>query len=270
MPSEEKKKHINDATAPIVSVITPLYNSENFIAETIASIQQQSFRDWELIIVDDASTDASLTIAEAAAEKDPRIKVLALPLNKGAAFCRNHATNEAKGGFIAFLDADDLWHPEKLERQLSFMQRTYCDVSYTNYLHIDEVGNSLNKRIMALPQLTYSKQHKNNYIGNLTGIYNAARLGKIHAPPLRKRQDWALWLEAIRRSEKPALGLQKDLAYYRVRKGSISAGKIWLIRYNYQFYKSYLGYNPVKAAFHLGLFFMEYFFIRPKYIQKAD
>ncbi len=253
--------------APLVSIITPLYNSEAFILECIQSLQKQTFPNWEQLVVDDASTDQSLRLVQKIALQDHRIKLVSLPKNKGAAFCRNLATEKASGTFIAFLDSDDFWAPEKLEKQINFMQSQGASVSFTNYLHVDETGGALGKRIKAIKKLSYSKQHCNNYIGNLTGIYNASKLGKIMAPNIRKRQDWAVWLEAIRRSEKPALGLQEDLAYYRVREGSISSSKWRLIKYNYLFYRDFLGYSILKSGYWLLRFFWEYFFIRPKYIE---
>lgn len=268
MPLKETKKHIKSENSSLISIITPLYNAAPFISQTIVSIQAQTYCNWELIIIDDASTDDSLEIARSFCEEDNRISLESFTENKGAAHCRNYATHLAKGDFIAFLDADDLWHPEKLEKQLQFMKSTNSDVSYTSYLHIDENGQSLNKRIIALPQLSYLKQHKNNYIGNLTGMYNVKTIGKIEAPNIRKRQDWAVWLEAIKRSGKPAMGLQEDLSYYRVRPHSMSSNKLKLIRHNYSFYRTYLGYSPLKAIYHLLVFFKEYFFIRPGYIEK--
>ena len=267
MHYEEKKKHINIESSPLVSIITPLYNAEKFVSETILSIQNQTYSHWELLIVDDASNDASVAIAKDFLEKDDRINLVQLEENKGAAYCRNHATELAKGSFIAFLDADDLWHPEKLEKQLHFMQTTNSDVSLTNYLLINEEGKSLQKRVKALPSLSYKKQHSNNYVGNLTGIYNASALGKILAPNIRKRQDWAVWLEAIKRSGKPAKGLQEDLAFYRVHANSMSANKSRLIKYNYRFYRDYLGYSGIVSSIYLLRFFWEYFFIRPKQIE---
>ncbi len=267
MQYEEKKRHISLEENPLVSIITPLYNAEKFIAQTIASVQQQSYIHWEHIIVDDASTDASVKIVQAHAAKDERIMLRCLDKNQGAAVCRNIATEQAKGRFIAFLDADDLWLSEKLETQLSYMIDHKNPVSYTSYLHMDEKSKPLNKRIKALPSLSYRKQHSNNYVGNLTGIYNASVLGKIIAPSIRKRQDWAVWLEAIKRAGKPAIGLQKDLAYYRVRRGSISSNKINLIAYNYKFYKEHLGHSSLKSLYFLARFFWEYFLVRPKQIE---
>lgn len=252
----------------LVSIIMPSYNAEKFIYFTIESVLNQTYTHWELIIVDDASTDNTIAIIEEEIKKDPRITLLKNTKNQGASYCRNLATEKAKGKFIAFLDADDLWHPEKLEKQINLMLSTNNSVCYSSYLHIKENGESLKKRIVALPFLSYKKQFKNNYIGNLTGIYNAKKLDKIMAPNLRKRQDWAVWLEAIKRNNKPAIGLQEDLAYYRIRKESISANKMSLIKYNYWFYSKHLGKSKASSIYYLAQFFIEYFFIRPKQIQK--
>ncbi|WP_339846194.1 glycosyltransferase family 2 protein [uncultured Dokdonia sp.] len=257
-------------TEPLVSIITPLYNAAPFIAQTIASIQAQTYQNWEQIIVDDCSTDDSVQIVKALIALDNRIKLITLSRNSGAAHTRNIATEAAQGKFIAFLDSDDLWHREKLSKQIAFMQETSCDVSYTSYVHINENGKPLGKRIAALPELTYKKQHSNNYVGNLTGIYNTTSIGKISAPDVRKRQDWALWLDAIKKSGKPALGLKEDLAFYRVREGSMSSNKLNLVKYNYQFYKTCLGYSHIAATLYLVRFFWEYFVMRPKWIQRYD
>ncbi|MFT6049551.1 MAG: teichuronic acid biosynthesis glycosyltransferase TuaG [Patiriisocius sp.] len=267
MPLEEKKKHISSTTQPLVSIITPLYNAAPFIIKTIQSVLDQTYQKWELLIVDDASSDIGPDLVLDFVGNDKRIKFYPNKINKGAAHCRNLATTEATGEYIAFLDSDDVWHREKLEKQLRFMQAKDSDVSFTSYLHIDEYGNSLHKRVEALPILPYKKQHKNNYIGNLTGMYHVKKLGKIIAPNIRKRQDWAVWLEAIKKSGKPALGLQEDLASYRVREDSMSANKWKLISYNFDFYKTYLGYSWLKSLGCLLQFFWEYFFIRPKYIK---
>lgn len=268
MPFEEKKKHTSLEDKPLVSIITPLYNAEKYIAETISSVQNQTYAYWEHIIVDDASNDKSIQIVDSLASGDDRIIFLKNSENKGAAVCRNQATELAHGHFIAFLDADDLWVPEKLEKQLQFMIQNDCAVSFSSYQHINEEGEPLSRRIKALPSLSYKKQHSNNYVGNLTGIYNALLLGKIIAPSIRKRQDWAVWLEAIKRSGKPALGLQEDLAFYRVRKGSISANKMNLITYNFRFYREHLGHSFFMSVFYIIRFFWEYFFVRTKQIEK--
>lgn len=268
MPCVEKKKHIKTQQNPLISIITPLYNAEKFITETILSIQKQTYSNWEAFIVDDCSSDLSAQVVEKVVYKDARIQFIKNDINNGAAHCRNQATELAKGDYIAFLDADDLWHPEKLEKQLRFMQANNCGVSFTSYVQIDEDSQPIGKRVKALPRLTYKKQHANNYIGNLTGMYNASILGKISAPNMRKRQDWAIWLEAIKRSGEPALGMQEDLASYRFHSGSMSENKFALVQYNFNFYRSYLGYSWMRSFFYLLRFFWEYFFIRPKQIER--
>ncbi|MBX2828726.1 MAG: glycosyltransferase [Flavobacteriaceae bacterium] len=265
MPYEVKKKPIN--TQPLVSIITPSYNAEAFITQNIESVLAQSYENWEHIIVDDASSDKTAVLIQSYAGKDDRIRWVVNPENRGAAYSRNLATEMAKGDYIAFLDSDDWWHPQKLESQIQFMNEHNLAVSFTSYLHMDESGAPLNKRIKALPLLPYKKQHANNYIGNLTGIYKCAEVGKIMAPPIRKRQDWAVWLEAIKKGGRPAMGLQEDLAYYRVRKGSISSNKWKLVKHNYQFYRKYLQYSSIKSALCMLRFFSEYFLQRPKQIE---
>ena len=262
------KRLIENQSDHLISIITPLYNAEKYIAQTISSVQKQTYPHWEMLIIDDRSQDKSLQIAETFAVKDPRIKIIKLAKNKGTAHARNIGAQEAQGNYIAFLDADDLWHPDKMERQLDFMKQNDCAVSFTSYLQIDERGRSLKKRIVALPELSYNKQHHNNYVGNLTGMYNATVLGKIYSPDLRKRQDWALWLEAIKRSGNPALGLNEDLAYYRVRKYSMSANKLNLIKYNFLFYRKHLKHSFAASLYFLLRFFWEYFLARPKQIEK--
>ena len=248
----------------------PVYNASKFLEVAIESVVSQTYRNWELLIVDDASTDNSSQIVEIFSNKDPRIKSVKLTTNQGPDFCRNTATEMAKGDFIAFLDSDDAWASQKLEIQVGFMLKSNCDVSFTNYIHIDENGNSLHKRVKARPLLPYRKQFLNNYIGNLTGIYQTESLGKLMSPSLPKRQDWALWLEAIKRSGRPAIGIQQDLAFYRVRKDSVSANKIGLLKHNFNFYRNHLGYSSMASLYFMCLFLWEYFVERPKFIERVD
>lgn len=268
MRYEAKKKHISPSKNPLVSIVTPLFEADKYIAETITSVQSQTYSNWELIIVDDFSKDASVKTVEKYSTQDDRILLVKNEANEGAAVCRNLATELAKGSFIAFLDSDDLWLPNKLEKQLEFMQKNDCNVSFTSYLHIDEKSKPIKKRVKALASLSYKKQHRNNYIGNLTGMYNAGVIGKIASPNIRKRQDWAVWLEAIKRSGKPALGLQEDLALYRVHKESMSGNKFRLISHNFRFYSTHLGHSWISSVYYLLRFFWEYFLIRPRQIEK--
>lgn len=246
----------------LVSVITATYNSHLYIKDTIQSVLNQSYSNWELIIIDDASTDNTVEIINQYASNHTNIKVFQNKTNQGAAITRNRGIEEASGDFIAFLDADDLWKPNKLEKQLKFMQENSVNVCFSSYDLMDEVGNTLHKRVKALPSLSYKKLLKCNYVGNLTGIYNAKALGKIYAPNLRKRQDWLLWLNAVEQSGVPALGIEESLALYRVRKNSMSSNKLNLLKYNYLVFYKGLGFSKLKSTYYLVVFLFEYFFVK--------
>ncbi|MFB9051975.1 glycosyltransferase family 2 protein [Formosa undariae] len=249
---------------PLVSIITPVYNAETFISDTIQSVLHQTYSNWELILVDDGSTDHSLDIIATFTKVHKNIFLFQNAQNSGAAITRNKGTEEAKGDYIAFLDADDLWLPTKLENQVQFMKDQQLDVSFSSYNLIDESGNLLNKRIQALEKLSYKKLLKCNYIGNLTGMYHVRSLGKIYTKNLRKRQDWLLWLEAINRSGTSALGIQEPLANYRLQADSMSANKFGLIKYNYAVYRTGLQFSMVKSLFYMVLFLYEYVFVKSK------
>ncbi|CAH8282811.1 hypothetical protein EV196_101661 [Mariniflexile fucanivorans] len=255
---------------PLVSIITPLFNSEAFISETINSVINQTYKNWELLLIDDCSTDKTIEIAHQFVLKFPNIKLIKNDKNLGAAITRNKGIEASQGTYIAFLDGDDVWKPEKLEKQIAYMQAENCDVCFSGYEQIDEAGKPLNKLIKALPELTYQKYLKSNYIGNLTGIYNATVLGKIKAPDLRKRQDWLLWLAAIKKSGKPAKSIEESLAYYRVRKNSMSANKLNLLKYNYLVYRKGLGFSTIKSVYYMLIFLNEHFFVKSKLIVSTE
>jgi hypothetical protein len=167
------------------------------------------------------------------------------------------------------LDADDQWKPKKLQIQLEIMQEQDASVCFSSYLQIDENGNSRNEIIEALTTLTYQKLLKSNYLGNLTGIYSAKKLGKIYAPEIRKRQDWALWLEAVKKGG-PALGIQQCLAKYRLRKGSISRNKLEMLKFNFNIYYKILGFNFIKSIGCMLVFLKEHFFVKRKQVKKIS
>ncbi|WP_139221857.1 glycosyltransferase family 2 protein [Algibacter lectus] len=253
-----------------VTIITPMFNSEDFISETINSVISQTYKNWELILIDDCSSDSTLKIIQPFLEIHTNIKLLKNEVNSGAAVSRNKGGQLAKGDYIAFLDADDLWHPKKLETQIAFMQKENCHVSFTSYQLIDQDGKLLNTEVKALKSLSYPKLLKSNYVGNLTGMYNAKVLGEITAPNLRKRQDWLLWLAAIKKSGKDARGVQEPLAYYRVHQNSISANKLSLVKHNYWVYKKGLGFSTLKSTWCMLVFLREHFFVKSKQIVKLN
>ncbi|WP_046743503.1 glycosyltransferase family 2 protein [Kordia zhangzhouensis] len=248
---------------PLVSIITPTYNSAHFVSDTINSVIAQTYSHWELILVDDASSDTTVEILKKYATLDNRIKVHVLETNLGAAIARNTAIKKASGKYIAFLDADDLWKPEKLSKQIAFMQEKKVAISFSSYELMDEAGNSLQKIIKALPKVDYTKMLKSNYIGNLTGIYDAEKLGKVYMPNIRKRQDWALWLQLTQKVPF-AYSIPEALAIYRVRQNSISSNKLNLLKYNYAIYRKALNFGTFKSIIYLIRFLIEHFFIKPR------
>lgn len=247
----------------LVSVVMPAHNAEAFISESISSLQQQTHTNWELLVIDDASQDQTVQIVERFQTTDDRIQLYPLPANQGAGFARNIGIKASKGDFISFLDADDLWKPEKLEIQLNFMEENKAEVCYSSYELIDEEGTRQGKQVRALRDLPFSKLLKANYIGNLTGIYNASALGKIYCPLIRKRQDWGLWLLAVKKAG-GAKGIIEPLAYYRVRKHSISGNKWEMLGYNYKVYRKVMGFSALKSAFWMMLFLWEQFMVKSR------
>lgn len=206
---------------PLVSIITPCYNCGKFIAETIESVQAQTYPNWEMFILDDGSTDESISIAQQYAQKDSRIHVSVNSENLGAALTRNRAIEMSHGEYLAFLDADDLWVPTKLERQLQFMQENDCDFSCTEFEHINEQGQSLGRQCKVINHLSYQKMLLFNWAGCLTVMYKQNQKNKIYSDNTRQFNDYSLFLKVIQHCKK-AMGLHECLAAYRIRKASIS------------------------------------------------
>ena len=213
-----------------VSVVMPTYNCAGFIAESIRSVQAQTHRDWELVIIDDRSTDDTAEVVRALAAVDPRINYHVLEENSGAAVARTRGMELSVGRYIAFLDSDDLWHPEKLERQIAFLRRTGGTIVCTAYDQVDEAGRPLGKVLKPKVRATYNDVLLTCPIGNSSVLYDAGRLGKFVVPNIRKRNDDALWLQMLKK-EKYILGMPEVLMSYRVRANSISANKLSLIKY---------------------------------------
>lgn len=233
-----------------VSIIMPNYNCEKFIDETINSVLAQTYGNWELLIVDDCSTDNSVEIIKRYCDTDERIKLLVNETNSGAAASRNWALREATGRWIAFLDSDDIWLPQKLEMQLAFMTDNGYSFSFTKYRQIDEQSNPLGKVVIG-PKMISKKQMKYCccYLGCLTVMYDAEAVGVVQIDEsIRKRNDDAMWLKVRKFAD--AYYLDTLLAEYRVRKGSIShQGKLNLIKYHYRLYRVGDNKNPISAVF---------------------
>lgn len=230
----------------LVSIIMPSYNTGDFIAEAIKSVLTQTYANWELIIVDDCSTDSTDDIV--AAFRDSRIFYLKNKENSGAAVSRNRALRKAKGKWIAFLDSDDLWLPRKLEHQISFMEKNNYHFSYTQYEVIDSSGKSLKQFWTGPKKITKLKMYTYNYMGCLTVMYDSKFMGLIQVSNLKKRNDYAMWLRAVRRC--PSYLLKERLSKYRVRpSGSITSrnsGTLNNVKYHFLLFRD--GEHMVAAA----------------------
>ncbi|MBL0736213.1 glycosyltransferase family 2 protein [Flavobacterium sp. GN10] len=252
----------------LVSILTPTFNTEKFIRLTIESAQNQTYTNWEMILVDDASTDNTVAIIEEFVKKDSRIKLFKLSENRGNGFARNAALEKATGKYIAYLDADDLWFPEKLEKQIQFLKANNLHFTFSFYDSIDEEGNDLNRRVESPNPLTYKQLFFCNYVGNLTAIYDADYFGKIILETSQKRQDWRIWLTILKQI-KTAKPVPESLAFYRIRKDSVSSSKFKLIKHNFGVYREFHGYNLVFSILLMVRFLFTQLIIKPKCIKKV-
>ena len=228
----------------LVSIVMPSYNTARFIKNSIDSVLAQTYKNWELLIVDDCSTDNTNEIV--AQFNDSRITYVKNEKNSGAAISRNRALAQAKGKWIAFLDSDDLWAPEKLEKQLKFMAENGCAFSYTRYEEIDEDSNPTGTLVGGPRRITKTGMFNYCWPGCLTVMYNREIVGDIQIADIRKNNDYAIWLKACRKAD--CYLLPKMLASYRKRGGSISNHSyVALIKWHYKLYREAEGLNPISS-----------------------
>lgn len=219
----------------LVSIILPSYNTEKFIAETIRSVLSQTYTNWELIIVDDCSNDNTDSVVSEFL-KDTRISYIKNKNNSGAAVSRNRALEMAKGKWIAFLDSDDLWMPEKLEKQIAFMKENNYHFSYTNYVEIDEESKANGKSVTGPKYVTKRRMYNYCWMGCLTVMYDADVVGLIKIADIKKNNDYAMWLKVCKKAN--CYLLDETLAKYRQRSSSISDhGYIKLIKWHYKLFR---------------------------------
>lgn len=233
----------------LVSIITPTFNCEKFIAETVESVILQTYENWEMIIVDDFSTDNTEFILKKYLG-DRRIHFTKLDSNSGAAIARTKAMELAQGEYIAFLDSDDIWYPNKLEMQIHFMKENNINFSCTSYEQINEKGFSLDKTIKAIPKTDYKRLLLDCPVGNSTVMYNVSKMGKFSVPNIRKRNDDALWLKMLK-EEQYIYGLSTILTKYRIRKNAISSNKFLVIKYHWILYREIEHIGVFKSSFHI-------------------
>lgn len=222
-----------------VSIITPSYNSEKYIAKTIQSVQAQTYRNWEMIIVDDCSTDMTCEIIEQFVASDERIKLLRQEKNTGAGAARTRSMRESSGQFIAYLDADDIWKPEKLEKQVKFMLDKDCGFSCVSYEVIDDDGNKKGKEVRMLPKVDYVGFLTNNLLQTVGIMVYTEKVDKelLVMPDIRRRQDAATWLQILKAGYE-CYGMNEVLAEYRRVEGSLSSNKVKAVKGIWHLYRN--------------------------------
>lgn len=230
----------------LVSIIMPSYNTAKFISETIESVLAQTYTNWELIIVDDCSTDNTDEVVKSFLS-DNRIKYIKNEKNSGAAVSRNRALREAKGKWIAFLDSDDLWMPDKLQKQIAFMKENDYHFSYTNYVEINEASIPNGRIITGPKRITKRGMYNYCWMGCLTVMYDAETIGLIQIADIKKNNDYAMWLKACKKAD--CYLLDEVLAKYRKRSGSISNhGYTKLIKWHYKLYREAEKRSPLVSV----------------------
>ncbi len=235
----------------LVSIVVPVYNSEKFLKETIKTVTEQTYKNWELILVNDCSTDNSKSTIEKYAKEDNRIKVINLKENSGAAIARNTGIEQAKGKYLAFLDADDLWNKEKLEKQIKFMEANEYEFTFTNYEFTDENGNKTGKIVNVPNELTYKQALKNTTIFTSTVIFNVERLGKelISMPNVRRGQDTATWWKVLK-TDVIAHGMNESLSLYRRSNNTLSANKIKALKRTWNLYRNVEKLSLIRSFYY--------------------
>lgn len=231
-----------------VSIITPLYNSEKFLQNTIESVLNQTYRNWEWIIVDDCSTDSSKKIIEKYTCKDKRIKYFLLESNSGAAVARNFGLRNSKGRFIAYLDSDDLWDQEKLEEQVEFMCKYNYEFTCTDYEVIDEEGNLKNKIVHMPHEINYNLYLRNTIIQTVGVMIDISIIDKelLYMPLIRRRQDAATWCKILKKGFN-CYGFNRKLASYRRVSTSLSSNKFKAVKGTWYLYRNIEKLSLIKS-----------------------
>jgi glycosyltransferase involved in cell wall biosynthesis len=253
----------------LVSIIMPSYDTAKYIDKAIDSVLKQTYTNWELIIVDDCSPDNTDDIVKPYLS-DERIKYYKNEKNSGAAMSRNRALREAKGKWIAFLDSDDLWMPDKLEKQIRFMERNGYQFSYTNYSEIDVNGKRNGITVTGPKRITKTGMYNYCWPGCLTVMYDRDVVGLIQIADIKKNNDYAMWLKVCQRTD--CYLIDEELALYRRgRAGSVSTHSIkTMIGWHYKLYRKAEGKNPVVSLFNTGRNLVFGFYKKRRFVKREN
>lgn len=236
----------------LVSIIVPVYNAEKFLNDTINTVQNQTYSNWELLFIDDKSKDNSVKIIEAAIKKDKRIKLYKQEKNGGAALARNRGIEEAAGKYICFLDADDLWNPEKLKKQITFMYNQKCAFSFTGYQFADSKGNANGKKVYVPEKMAYKQALKNTTISTITVMFDMTKLSKkdVMMPNVRS-EDTATWWRVLKKVDY-AYAINEILSYYRRSENTSSSNKLKAIKQTWNLYRKVEKFNIIKSLYYFS------------------
>lgn len=232
----------------LVSIIIPVYQAENFIVQTIETIKQQTYENWEAIFVDDDSTDNSTAIIKK--EVSDKIKLIKLNKNRGPAIARNIGIDKAKGRYICFLDADDLWEKTKIEQQVEFMKKKQCTFSYTSYYYVTEQGKICSNKVEVQEELNYKEALKDTRILTITAMFDTQKIEKeLIKMPNIELEDMATWWKILKQGY-IAYGLNEALAYYRKVKGSRGSNKLKSAKNRWKLYRKCEGLCIIKSIYY--------------------
>lgn len=252
----------------LVSIVMPSYNCGRFVRETIESVFAQTYTNWELLFVDDCSTDDTESIVKTFI--DPRIRFFKNEKNSGAAVSRNWALREAKGQWIAFLDSDDLWEPTKLERQVRFMEENGYKFSYTYYEEMDADDNDTGMMVLGPKKITKAGMFAFCWPGCLTVMYDVSAVGLIQIEDIKKNNDYAMWLKVCQKAD--CYLLPEVLAKYRRgRSGSVSSHSIsTMIKWHYKLFRDAEGMGVLSSLWYTGVNLVCGFYKKRKYVKKVN
>jgi len=234
----------------LVSIITPTFNSADFIEETIQSVQKQTHQNWEMLITDDCSTDQTVQVVESISRSDSRVKLFKLQENSGSAVARNNSIKQAKGRFHAFLDSDDIWFDYHLKDSIQAIEENHCPFVFASYKRSNENLEFIYSDFIVPEKVVYTDILKTNSISCLTAFVDVKALGKELMPLVRKRQDMGLWLKYLKKCGN-AIGIKNVHAIYRIRENSLSRDKKKLISSQWFFYRKVEGLGIISSLYYL-------------------
>lgn len=251
----------------LCSIIMPAYNTELYIADSIESVLAQTYKNWQLIIVDDCSTDSTKSIIKRYQALDSRIKLICLEKNGGVANARNLAIKHACGQYVAFLDSDDLWLPEKLSKQIKFMQDNHCLFSYHNFRMLDVNTNKLLREVHVPACVDYTELLKGNRTGScLTTCIDRSVIRDIYMPN-EKHEDYICWLEILKQYGITAYGIDECLGYYKVGKMSVSSNKLKSALWTWRVYRESQKLGFIEAMYYM-FFYIKQGLMKHKYFYR--